>query len=316
MSGNFKKDLKAYFKHWRILFIVTAVFLILFLIVYGVKKQAREKEVNSYHISTNTERVHGDRRVFDFADQLTDEEETKLEAYIHEKEAYTMTDIVIVTLNKSLADYAPEYRDNYTMEITPDKYVMVYADKFWEDNRFGYDAPQVLDGTTGTGDGVLLVDNLCREPETNKIYTWMCTTGIVEEKFSSSMIDSVLDSFYNEVDSNYYEACIDFVDTYVFFLDPETKVPRLGHILPYIIAVAILVIYVLANRKERLGYDTTDYDTYVVSNSIEFTENKDVFLRKSVSKRYNPPTSSSSSGGGGHHSSGGGGSHGGGGHSR
>lgn len=319
MSEGFKKDLKTYLKHWIVLFIFAVILVGLFLCFYFSRKRAREEAKNNFYESTNTERVYGNQRVFDYADKLTDKQEAELEAYIHEKEKATMTDIVIVTLNESLADYAPEYRANYSEYITPDKYVMVYGDKFWEDNRFGYNSPQVPnDNSTDHGDGVLLVDNVFREPVTNKIYTWMCTTGVVEERFSSSMIDSVLDSFYSCVEEDYYQACIDFVDEYVFYMEDEVSVPRLGHILPYLIAVIILLSYVFTNRKERLGKVTTTASTYIIQNTLEFTENKDEFLRKNVTRRYNPPSSSSSGshGGGGHHSSGGGCSHGGGGHSR
>ena len=318
MSDHKKKDLVVFLKKRVILFVIAVILLIAFLVVYSNRKRAKEEALNRYYESPNTERVYGDKRVFDYANQLTDSEEAQLEEYIHEKEKTTMTDIVIVTLNESLADFAPEYRANYSEPITPDKYVMVYGDKFWEDNRFGYDAPQVLDGTTDTGDGVLLVDNIFREPETSKIYTWMCTTGIVEERFSDYMIDSALDDFYEKVDEDYYGACIDFIDTYVFYMEPNVSVPRLGHILPYLIALIIFLCYFFSQRKEKIGWVTTKNDTYLVGNLLEFTESRDVFLKTNVTRHYNPPASSSGGGGGGggHHSSGGGGSHGGGGHSR
>lgn len=317
MSEHFSRDLKTFLKHWCVLLVFTAIVLTVFLFTRSSAKKKQEEVLNSYYDSPNTERVYGDKRVFDYANRLTPSEEAQLEEYIREKEKVTMSDIVIVTLNESLADYAPEYRAKYTEPITPDKYVMVYADKFWEDNRFGYDAPQVLDGTTDTGDGVVLVDNVFREPETSKIYTWMGTTGIVEDRFSDSMIDSTLDDFYYYVDEDYYKACIDFIDTYVFYMDTEVKLPRLGHIFPYVIALIILLVYVFTNRKERLGRVTITPVTYIVGNTLEFTESRDVFLRRDVSRRYDPPASSSSGGGGGgHHVSGGGGSHGGGGHSR
>ena len=318
MSEHIKKDLKTFLKHWMPLFIFTGIVMVLFVIFYISRKQDREEVLNSYYESPNTERVYGDKRVFDFANQLTDSEEVQLEEYIHAKEKVTLTDIVIVTLNESLADFEPEYRAKYTEQITPDKYVMVYAEKFWEDNRFGYDAPHVLDGTTATGDGVILVDNIFREPETSKIYTWMCTVGIVEDTFSSAMIDSTLSDFYMHVNDDYYQACIDFIDTYAYYMDSEKSIPRLGHFVPYIIAVIILIAYVLQNRKEKMGFTTTKFDTYLIGNSLEFTENRDVFIKKDVTRKYSPPSSSSGSsgGGGGHHISGGGGSYGGGGRSR
>lgn len=306
-------------KNFRVLLIIVAALGITFIVMYRVRWNKLVNTPEYTYESPNTQRVYGDRRVFDYADQLTDEEEWLLEEYIDEAEKRTCCDIVIVTLNESLADYAPEYRANYSMPITPDKYVMVYADKFWEDNRFGYDAPQVLDGTTNTGDGVLLVDNIFREPETNKIYTWMCTTGIAEETFSESMIDYSLDSFYARVDYDYYGACIDFVDTFTDYMLPETvTLPRLA--FPGFNAIIGLVIFgisLLINHKSKAGAVTVNNVTYIVGHEPEFIRNEDVLVNRSVSRVYDPPSSSSSGGGGGgHHSSGGGGSHGGGGHSR
>lgn len=315
-----KKDILKFIKHFLPLIIATGVALIFFLIAYFGRVGDIEEAQERYYDSPNNERVFGDRRVFDYADQLTDEEEAKLEAYISENEKKTLSDIVIVTLNESLADYEPEYRALYEVEITPDRYVMVYADKFWEDNRFGYDCPQVLDGTTDTGDGVLLVDNIFREPETDKVYTWMCTTGIAEETFSDDMINCTLDSFYYSVETDYYQACIDFVDKYVDYMDinPGETPSIAGHYLAYIIGLIILIAYYFTHLKSWDALGSTTETTYIVGDEPECIEREDILLRQEVSKRYNPPTSSSggSSGGGGHHVSGGGGSHGGGGHSR
>lgn len=313
------KEIGKMLKHFLPLIIITAVAAVIFIIVYNVNSKKAAAAADNWYASPNTERVYGDRRVFDYGDQLTDAEEAELEEYIHKAEQATCCDIVIVTLNESLANFAPEYKANYSMTITPDKYVMVYADKFWEDNKFGYDAPQVLDGTTNTGDGVLLVDNVFREPETNRIYTWMCTTGIVEDKFSSSMIDSTLDAFYERIEYNYLGACKDFVDKFCDYMSVGgyVHIPRFGaNMLPYLVGALILLFYFLKNRKQKAAAVTTTNETYIVGNQPNFVRNEDIFLHKEVTKRYNPPSSSSGGGGGGHHSSGGGGSHGGGGHSR
>ncbi|MBO4680226.1 MAG: TPM domain-containing protein [Lachnospiraceae bacterium] len=273
--------------------------------------------VNTYYDSPNTQRVYGDKRVFDYGDQLTDSEERNLEAYIHDAERKTLCDIVIVTLNESLANYEPEYTAKYDIRITPDKYVMVYADKFWEDNNFGYDCPQVLDGTTDTGDGVILVDNVFREPETGRIYTWMGTTGKAEVKYSSSDIDYALDVFYEYVDDDYYKACTKFVDQVVSDMSIEPIKLTGSKITPFV-ALLYGLVYMIANIGSKEGKVTTNANTYLLGNSLSFPINRDTFIRKNVTKRYNPPseTRSGGGGGGGHHISGGGGSHGGGGHSR
>lgn len=300
----FGVELKKYIKHfwWEILLVIAA-WVIIYVNVGSNKL--------TYYESPNTERVYGDKRVFDYAGKLTSSEEKKLEKIIHMAEETVCQDIVIVTLDESLKNFAPEYMSKYSMRITPDKYVMVYADKFWEDNKFGYDGPQVLDGTSRTGDGVLLVDNLHREEETGKIYTWMCTTGKAEREYSSSMIDNALDAFYDEVENDYYRACVNFVEQVVEDLGPKRVQ---FFFMPFLICVLFAFIYYLCNKKSKKAENTVGARTYLVPGSNHLNVNRDTFIRKSVTKVYNPP--SSSGGGGGHHSSGGGGSHGGGGRSR
>ena len=45
------------------------------------------------------------QRVYDFADKLTDEEESRLEALIAEREAQIHCDLVVVTLNEPILSY-------------------------------------------------------------------------------------------------------------------------------------------------------------------------------------------------------------------
>lgn len=299
--------------------IVLAVIVLIFFGYYMYKKPSipRKSDEVLVHESTNTERVYGDKRVFDYADELTDKEEEDLEFYIHEVEDKIAMDIVIVTLNESLKDYAEDYCNRYNMEmVSPDKYVMLYADEFWEVNKFGYDEPQILDGTQNTGDGVILVDNLFREPETGRIYTWMGTTGQAELRYSSDEIDHALDVFYDNLTDDYKHGLMSFVTQVSYDLD--TEIVDLAF-KPFAIIVAglVLLIFVLTHLKSKSGKVTTTANTYVSPGGAKFVVHEDRFLRKSVTKVYDPPSSSSSSGGGGgHHTSGGGGSHGGGGHSR
>ncbi len=312
---------KQYLKRFGIMFAITLAFVAAFVCIK--KLRPHDEYTDPYEVlkpSTNYSRVYGDQRVFDYGDQLTDDEEKQLTERIHEAEYYTQCDIVIVTLNESLKDFAPEYKANYTMTITPEKYVMVYADKFWEDNKFGYDCPQRLDGSQDTGDGVLLVDNNFREPETGKKHTWMCTTGRAETSYSSAGIDHALDEFYYRVDYDYFGACNDFVDqverdlSLVNGSGSKNATPVYKWVI--VVAVAIFLIKYNANISAKEGVKTTTETTYTIGNGAQFSVTEDIFTHKDVKKVYNPPSSSSSGGGGGHHSSGGGGSHGGGGHSR
>lgn len=306
---------KQYFKHFKVIYIILAIALTAFIIV-----KIRSQGENYYPESTNSQRVYGAQRVFDNADQLSDYQEAELEAYIHKAEQRTGLDIVIVTLNESLKDYAMKYRSEYSDDITPDMYVRVYADNFWESSKFGYNCPQVLDGGQDTGDGVILVDNIYREDETGKIYSWMGTTGKAELNYSEQMISDALDAFYENVDSDYAQACKDFVDKVVWDSIGMKSVYNdlYKGFIPYFATIVVTLIYILANKKSKTGDVTTTAESYITGAGVHFLVSDDVFLRKSVTKHYNPPSSGSSGsgGGGGHHISGGGGSHGGGGHSR
>lgn len=317
ISGMKRKSaVLQYLKFFAIWFAVVAVLVVIAIIT---AKNNKERSMDFFYDSPNTERVYGDRRVFDFGEQLTDEEEASLESYIRAAEKQICNDIVIVTLNQTLADYEPEYMSRYSMRITPDKYVMVFADKFWEDNKFGYDMPQILDGTASSGDGVILVDNVFREPETGKIYTWMGTTGAAEIMYSSENIDYALDAFYETIDYDYYRACVKWVDHVVSDLTPygvnEIKYDP-TRLFPWIVAIISAAIFIAVSGKSKAGENTVTPTQYVIANTINFSVVKDQYIRKTVSKTYVGSSSSSSGGGGGHHTSGGGGSHGGGGHSR
>lgn len=314
MNEDMRKDIKDYFKFFCIPFIILAVIAVL-LICFTLSKT--EDVTGGYYDSPNTERVYGSQRVFDYAGLMSEQEIADLEEYISYMEKEVCTDIVIVTLYEPLENYEPEYRSRYNIPITPDKWVMVYADKFWEDNKFGYDRPQILDGTPNSGDGVILVDNNYREGPDDRIYTWLGTTGKAERELSSSEIDTILDAFYYQVDYDYYSACIDFVNKYVETMNPSEgfRVKDINPVVGLVIAIIASLIFVACNWRAKAARITVTPTTYVVGNAPSFTVKSDTFLRKTVQK-VRVSSSSGSSGGGGHHSSGGGGSHGGGGHSR
>ena len=311
-----KQEIKKYFKHFMIPLIIVGIMLII-MIALKIYQSNRVVE-DKYYDSTNYERVYPNQRVFDKAGVFSDEQIKALEEYIADKEKETLTDIVIVILDEPLENYEVEYRSKYSINVTPDKWVMVYADKFWEDNKFGYDSPQVLDGSTYSGDGVILVDNNYREGPDNRMYTWLGTTGLAETELSSSEIDSILDAFYENINENYYQSCYDFVDKYARTICPEQYKAEL-HIdwrFSIIAAIIVMAIYIAINWKAKSGKVTTTSRTYLVGGKAAFPTYNDIFLRKTVSKVRLSSDSSSGGGGGGHHVSGGGGSHGGGGHSR
>lgn len=323
-----KDSIIKYIKHFKTLFIVFAVICLLYAAVMGIFSGRASK---NYYPSTNSMRAT-DERVFDFADVLTDKEEDKLRKLIAKREKQTCCDIVIVTLDQSLADYEVEYREAYPYHVSAYDYVGVFADKFWEDMDFGYDEPLSTTGLPDSGDGVILVDNRYeefiprseRDPDASKDTaqcTWFGTQGIAEEAYSEEMIDHLLDVVYEKIDSNPYQAYKDYVNTFTYDMLGSNRAALPHHSsVPFGVALVVSLIYILPRLKSKKGTVTTKATTYLIDEKAHFPVNEDIFLRKSVTKTQHVSSSGggggSHGGGGGHHSSGGGGSHGGGGHHR
>ena len=286
--------MKEYFKYFKWLYIILGALLLLFGFVKGTQLFAYNR--------TNTQCLTT-QRVFDYADVLSDKEEKELADLIEKREKQTKCDIILVTLNQSLKEYAREIEPS----VDYSEFVRVYAEQFYEENNFGYNKPN--------GDGVILVDNWFREDD-GRIYTWFCTTGIADDRYSAADINHILDRVYLYIENDPYRAYRTYVNDFyydmkgsgIFYVD----VPR-G--LPVITGVIVAIIFIAVNWKSKSGKKTTTAVTYVKGKNANFVNRQDIFIRKTVT--HHRIQSSSSSGGG--HSGGGhsgGGGHGGGGHSR
>ena len=243
-------------------------------------------------------------RVFDYADVLTDSEEELLTEFIAEKEVETRSDIVIVTLNESLVDYAAQYED-VIGSVTTDKCVMVYADNFYDEHKFGYDRVY--------GDGMLFLDNWYREAD-GKVYSWISTAGRIEDAFSVSELSDIMSYALEDVDDDPYMAYRTIVSEYA---DSYTGANDKGGgiAITFLAAFVIAGIFLLINCFGKKGKKTTTDSTYVVGGKPLMRLREDRYIRKSVTKTK-IQTESGSGGGSGHHRSAGGVSHGGAGHSR
>lgn len=297
--------MREYFKFFRVPFIVIAALAVVAVILSVILGDTSSDEIG---VRTNTE-CTTEERVFDYADKLTDSEEDMLRSLIAEKEKETGCDIVVVTLDESLVEYAAQYEDEIG-PVSMDQCVMVFADNFYDENKFGYDKPY--------GDGVLLLDNWYREAD-GSVYSWMSTSGKAYDAYSESMIDSILDDSLEYVDSDPYEAYSYFVER--FALDMSSGADAIIDLFLspfFILIVSILaaVIFLAVNWSGKKGKRTTDERTYVAGGRPNIRHRADTFLYKNVTQRHIETSSGSSSGGGGGHISSGGQSHGGGGHSR
>lgn len=292
--------MKDYFRYFKWIYIVLAAVAALAVVLHaghwGIAKTMDYQRTNSDCKATE--------RVFDYADVLTDREEDKLRKLIEKREKQTGCDIVLITLDEALEEYAKAIEP----DVDSSEYVRVYAEQCWENMGFGYDQPD--------GDGVLLVDNWSREDD-GRIHTWLCTTGRARDAYYTDDIDYLLDQVYRYVEKNPYRAYKTYVNE--FYHDMmgwqmcHLNVPGF---VPWLIGFVTCVIFICLNWSSREGRKTTTATTYVAGRQPEFRVSQDRFLRKTVTKRKIETSSGGGSGGGGHSHGGGGGHHGGGGHSR
>lgn len=291
--------MRGFFRRFKVWLIILGVFAGVWLIISGLHSSMGRLRNGSRQ---NTECTTKER-VFDQAGVLTEAEEEKLRRLIAKRERQTGCDIVLVTLNESLREYAYAQKEY----ITEDKYVMLYADDFYEEHRFGYDKPH--------GNGVLFLDNLYREDD-GWAYSWLCTTGKAEGKYSSRMIDHLLEKSYRWSKVSPYYGYRAYVNQFYHDMNGFGLI-NVNFSVPFLLLVSFVtaVGFVVVNRGGKAGAKTTDARTYVKGGKAKINHREDQFIRKSVVQhRIQSNSGGSGGGGGGHHVSGGGRSHGGGGH--
>lgn len=289
-----------FLKRFKVCLIILGILTVIYFALGGIHSltgSLRNGERQNTECTTT-------ERVFDQANVLSEEEEEKLRKLIAKRQAQTGCDIVLVTMNESLRDYAYE-RKEYVPE---EKYVMLYADDFYDEHLFGYDKAQ--------GNGVLLLDNLYRE-EDGYAYSWLCTTGKAEEKYTNGMIDHLLEKSYRWSKVSPYRGYRAYINQFYHDMNGFGLV-SINFSVPiiFVLSLVLAVIFVVCNLGSEAGKKTTTAKTYVKNGKVKVNRKEDRFIRKNVVQHKIESSSGGgrSGGGGGHHVSGGGVSHGGGGH--
>lgn len=254
------------------------------------------------------------QRVFDFADLLTSEEESKLEEKALQSEDAIQTEIYIVTTDNAEG-----------------KSSVQFADDFGDSNHFGYEK---RDGTYI----LLLIDMDNRT-------AWISTSGNAINNFSESRISDTLDAIFEYLpDSKYYESCyayIEKVNEYmrltpeekpseydpesaadtIFVTDPVSKKKDTILKNPLIclgIAMAVAGISVGIMAYQAKTHRTAGKEIYTKPGSIRVNHHSDVYTHTTTVKRKIEQNNNNHSGGGsggGIHTSSSGNTHGGGGRS-
>lgn len=288
--------MKQYFRYFRWLFIATGALAIVFAGILLLHSLAGPVE------RTNAECTETER-VFDYGEVLSVKEEEKLRKLIAKREKQTGCDIVLITLNESLKEYARSINDS----VPYDEFVKVYAGEFYNNNKMGYDKP--------IGDGVVLIDNWYREDD-GRVYTWLYTNGRVEKRYSRALVDHLLDNVYRYIKKDPYKAYKTYVNEFYHDMTGTgTFTAYVNYYIPLGAAAVAMLIFVLIHWSYKKGSKTVSAVAYVNGGKPRINKREDVFLNKVVTKRHIPRNSGGSGGSGSSGGGGGGGSHGGG-HSR
>lgn len=278
---------------------------------YGVKKPAKITNESINHIK-RTPLVDSSRKVYDFSNVLSEEQEENLRQKSLEFLNKTGIELIIVTVHQNWSDSQIE----------------TFAEDFFDFNDFG------ISENSKSYDGILAIRN------TNNYnrYYFVSTSGTGQIYFPSDRVDKILDYMYDNMHTdNYYYAFLNFIESatknynkgvpskykgcYVdqmgdlFDKDGnpvswEKGVYRIPFLLASIISaiVALIVISIMVAKNKMVKKAVTAND-YIDKDSIKYTSRQDTF----VSTHTSSYRISSSSGGGGSHHSSGGFSHGGGG---
>lgn len=236
--------------------------------------------VNIIFIS-NIKALDTSRKIYDYADLLTDSEEKQLKEKVDEYIKKYNMDMVLVTV---------EEHDKVSTEA--------YADDFYDYNGFGIGS---------SNDGVIFVI----DKSTGNGNIQMETTGKAIKVYTDSKIDKILDDVTAE-----YKSSQDYYELLDMFIKDASKYAE-KH-FPYLLSlgisalVASIVLGILV-AKNRMVKIATEANAYMDKNSAKITERNDQFVTThTTTVRIN---TSSGSGGSSTHTGSSGVSHGGGGRS-
>lgn len=243
---------------------------------------------NSQKAKANTPVVDATKKIYDYANLITKDEEEALYNKVQEFINKYDMDMAIVTINSN-----------------PKSSSMAYADDFYDYNNFGK-------GTNKTG-LLFLIDMQNRN-------MWISTTGDAINIYTDSRINTILDYTYDKISNEDYNGCAEqFIDKASYFANKGltggskvVTIPKMicnSLIFAGLATIVFICIGLATHRKPKKKKEASNY----ITQPLKLSNKLDTFLDKHVSKVK--IETSSSSGGSSTHSGSSGTSHGGGGRS-
>ena len=132
------EERKKFLKSFLVWMILAGIALIAFLVVLVTRKPEEVPEIPEVVRNNDIAPVE---RVYDYAEVLSDQEETDLRNLIADYEERSKCDLILVTIDQAVGLSDEEWTNT----------MVNLADDFYDQKAFGYDQPH--------GDGALLMDN-------------------------------------------------------------------------------------------------------------------------------------------------------------
>ncbi|MBR3117493.1 MAG: TPM domain-containing protein [Bacilli bacterium] len=256
---------------------------------YGVSKKW-DMTQESIEYAKKTPYVDASKKIYDFSDILTDEEEQELYNRIMPLIKEYNMEIIILTYNYP---YSKDSDNSY------------FVSDFYDFNDFGLDFEKY--------DGVVLFRNTYSlDP-----YYDMLSFGDAQLQYYDTRMSSILDALYNDIHAGRYLAGFNkWLDKVEYYhsqsgLDNYT-VDDMGYLrkkfsphfgICAVIAGIITLIFVMVNvKKNKMVKTATQAAAYLNQETFKLLEKNDRLISSHVTSYTE---SSSSSGGGGHSSFGG-----------
>ena len=259
----------------------------------GVNKHWNITSSNKSHV-LSTPLVDSSKKIYDFADILSDDEKEELYEKIENFIEKTNMDMVIVSVD---------------MPYSVDSVNEDFAADFYDYNDFGINFSNYS--------GILLLRNNYSRDKYYDMYTF----GDAQLYFDQSRYDNILDGIYNQfVSGKYVEGMSKFISgcssyyesgyAYKYknaYVDVDGYIRYRYHIpiFPCLGGTGVITLMTMCIlvRKNKMVRKATTASEYLNKDSINYTEHVDQF----VNSRTTHYTVSSSSGGGSHGGSSGGG---------
>lgn len=219
--------------------------------------------VPSYVDAATVPNVDSSKKIYDYANLFTLEEENILYDKVSDYIDSSNYDMVIVTVS-----------DNYSSPSS-------YADDFYDYNNFGYD-----DNYSGI---LYLIDLSNRE-------IFISTTGDAISLYDDRWVNNTLDDLYDYASLNdFYGSAVSFIEESDYYYHSGGVVKKeVNWLLSIIVALIVpsVVVWIMISSHKKIKLAITA-DDYVDRKATKIGVAKDSFLNKNVSKVYIQPVSSS-----------------------